>query len=95
MKIVVNGVELAVTQARDDGRVKAVRRTGRDRRRKRNVTDGITLRIKNPLELVTLLKLVAALPTARCTCNYRYGYSDHAEHCQSIHVAREYRDEDD
>jgi len=40
------------------------------------------------ITLLEKMKSVAALQTARCTCDYRYGYSDHAEHCQSIHVAK-------
>jgi hypothetical protein len=37
--------------------------------------------------LVKKMKQVAALQTARCTCDYRQGFSDHAEHCLSIYVA--------
>jgi hypothetical protein len=60
---------------------------GRDRKRKIDITAGIEAEMEDALHLVRGLKDVAALKTARCTCDYRYGFSDHAEHCQSIYVA--------
>lgn len=99
MKILVDGVELAVTQAGNGvfTSVTARRVVGRDRKRKLDITSAITSSLDGDpvLTVVRVLKDVAAMPTARCTCNYHYGYSDHAEHCQSIHVAREYIDHDD
>jgi hypothetical protein len=88
LKIVVEGVELTVTQTGNSVSVHKV--VGRDRRRKIDITSGRQFTLDDPaaITLLTKMKLVAALQTARCTCDYRYGYSDHAEHCQSINVAR-------
>lgn len=93
MKIIVEGVELTVKQTTSKlGTYVSVKRVvGRDRKRKINVTCGISTQLERGNEAISLLdtlKQVAKLSTARCTCGYRYGYSDHAEHCQSIYVAR-------
>ena len=88
VRIVVEGVELILTQVGDS--VSAHRVTGRDRRQKVDITSGLTFTLDQPaaaIILVEKMKRVAARPTARCTCDYHYGYSDHAEHCQSIYVA--------
>lgn len=90
-RIVVDGVELTVTQTKvkRDIYVKVNRKVGRDRKRQLDITCGIETQVQDALALVRVLKQVAKLGTSRCTCDYRYGYSDHAEHCQSIHVANE------
>jgi hypothetical protein len=95
-RIVVDGVELTVEQT--EGGVSISRVTSRDRKRKLDVTSGESLQLDHlaAITMIMALKRVAARSTARCTCDYHYGYSDHAEHCRSIHVAREeFRDEDD
>lgn len=99
-KIEVNGVELTVEQVIQGKRpqrvyVKVKRIVGRDRKRKIDITGGIETQVEDALSLLRVLKQVAAFQTARCTCDYRYGYSDHAENCQSIYVAKEYIDHDD
>jgi len=88
-RIVVEGVELLITQTtvKKHVYVKVNRKVGRDRKRKLDITCGIETQVEDALALVRVLKQVAKLQTSRCTCDYRYGYSDHAEHCQSIHVA--------
>jgi hypothetical protein len=64
------------------------------------VVDGIELTVKQTLQsgrVYVSVKRVTNLPTARCTCDYRYGFSDHAEHCQSIYKASDpggYYDDD-
>lgn len=87
-RIVVEGVELTVTQTGDSVSVSRV--VGRDRKRKIDITSGknFTRDAPTAITLVEKMKRVAALETARCTCDYRYGFSDHAEHCQSIYVAQ-------
>ena len=92
-RIIVDGVELTVTQTTTKlgTYVKVKRLCGRDRRRKLDLTGGIETQLERGNEavsLLTTLKQVAALRTTKCTCDYGYGYSDHAEHCQSIYVAR-------
>jgi hypothetical protein len=99
MKIVVDGVELTVKQTLQSGRVyvSVKRVVGRDRKRKRDITSGIETQMEDAHHLLRLLKRVTNLPTARCTCDYRYGFSDHAEHCQSIYKASDpggYYDDD-
>lgn len=98
MKIVVDGVELIVRQTitKRNNYVKVKRVVGRNRKSMTNITGGVETEIPrdDPCALIRILKQVAALQTVRCTCDYRYGFSDHAEHCLSIHVAEEYRDED-
>lgn len=86
-RIVVDGVELAVTQTGASVNIHKV--VGRDRTRKIDITSGVTFGLEDPaaITLIKKLKSVAALQTARCICDYRYGYSDHAEHCYSIYVA--------
>lgn len=86
-KIAVDGVELTVAQTGNFARVSKV--IGRDRRRKIDITFGAEFPLDDPaaITLLKALKRVAATRTTRCTCDYRYGFSDHAEHCQSIHVA--------
>lgn len=88
-KIEVDGVELTITQTtvKQNVYVKVHRKVGRDRTRKLDITAGIETQIDDALSLVSVLQRVAKFQTARCTCDYRYGYSDHAEHCQSIRVA--------
>lgn len=87
MRIEVDGVELTV-QVGDS--VKIHRVVGRDRKRKIDITSTLVLELAPSAAalLVKELKRVAALQTARCTCDYRYGFSDHAEHCTSIYVAK-------
>lgn len=87
-KIVVDGVELAVTQTRNSVSVSRV--VGRDRKRKIDITSGKNFALDAPAAITLLekMKRVAALRTAPCTCDYRLGFSDHAEHCKSIYVAR-------
>ncbi len=89
MKIEVAGVELTVEQTlvKRNIYVKVKRVVGRDRQRKINITCGIETQIEEAFDLVKTLKRVAAMQTACCTCDYRYGFSDHAEHCHSIYVA--------
>lgn len=89
-RIVVEGVELTVTQTKvkRDVYVKVNRKVGRDRKRQLDIAGGISTKVEDALSLVRVLRQAARLQTARCTCDYRYGYSDHAEHCQSIYVAR-------
>lgn len=96
-RITIDGVELTVEQTVVAKRiyVKVNRVVGRDRIRKINIRGGIETEIKDALYFVKTLRDVAKLPTARCTCDYRYGYSDHGKHCQSIYVAKEYIDHDD
>ncbi len=89
-RVVVDGVELAIEQTGDSVTIK--KRVGRDRVRKLDITSGVTFNLKLELDppaiaLANKLKRVAQLATARCKCDYRYGYSDHADHCQSIYVA--------
>lgn len=87
-RVVVEGVVLTVEQVGSSVHVSKV--VGRDRKRKLDITSGrqFTLEIPEAITLVQKMKSVAALQTARCTCDYRHGYSDHAEHCQSIYVAK-------
>jgi hypothetical protein len=87
IRVVVDGVELTVDQTGNSVSVHRV--VARDRRRKIDITSGRRFSLDDPaaIILVEKMKWVAALQTARCTCDYRYGYSDHAEHCQSIDVA--------
>ena len=95
IRIVVESVEMTVVQTTTKlgTYVKVKRLVGRDRKRKLNLTGGIETQLKRgneAISLLTTLKQVAAFRTVKCTCDYRYGYSDHAEHCQSIHVAKDY-----
>lgn len=84
-KIIVNGVELTVTQTRDSVCVSRV--VGKDRKRTLNITRSKSFTLDAPavITLLDKLKRVAALPNASCTCDYRLGFSDHAEHCKSIY----------
>ena len=88
-KIVVEGVELTIAQTmvKHNVYVKVSRKVGRDRKRQLDITAGIETQVEGPLSLLRVLRQAAKLQTARCTCDYRYGYSDHAAHCQSIYVA--------
>ena len=93
--IVVEGVTLTVEQTTTKlgTYVKVKRLVGRDRKRKLDLTGGIATQLERgneAISLLTTLKQVVAFRTVKCTCDYRYGYSDHAEHCQSIHVAKDY-----
>jgi hypothetical protein len=85
----VDGVALTITQTGNSVHVSKV--VGRDRKRKIDITSGRQFTLVEPVAITLLgkMKRVAALQTARCTCDYRWGYSDHAEHCQSIHVAKD------
>lgn len=88
-RIVVEGVELTITQTKVNRNiyVKVSRKAGRDRKRRLDITSGIETQVEDALSLVRVLRQAAKLQPARCTCDYRYGYSDHAEHCHSIYVA--------
>ena len=88
-RIVVEGVELTITQTKvkRDVYVKISRKVGRDRKRQLDITGGIETKVEDALALVGVLRQAARLQPIRCTCDYRYGYSDHAEHCLSIYVA--------
>jgi hypothetical protein len=89
MKIAVDGVELTVEQTvvKKNVYVTVKRKVGRDRKRKLDITGGVETQVEDAVDLLKVLKQVAAFQTARCTCDYCYGYSDHAEHCLSIYVA--------
>ena len=106
--VVVDGVWLTVKQTVVGRKRKSVvdhrlldprvyvsvsRVVARDRKRKLDITNGIQTELEDAVELVKLLKSVAAIQTAKCTCDYRRGYSDHAEHCRSIYVASNRDDE--
>ena len=98
MKITVDDVELTVVQ--DGASVHIKRVVGRDRKRCVDLERGLTFNITytdppSAIALVDRLKRVAKYQTARCTCDYRYGYSDHAKHCLSIQVAQEFRGDPD
>jgi hypothetical protein len=88
-KIEVDGIELSITQTKvkQNVYVKVHRKVGRDRQRRLDITAGIETQIEDALSLVDVLRRVAKFQTSRCTCDYRVGFSDHAEHCQSIYVA--------
>jgi len=91
----VEGVELNVYQ---DGRWIVIEKCiGRDRKNNVSIMSRRRMALQNPIAetLVKELKGVAARPTKGCTCDYRYGFSDHAEHCQSIYVASGSRGFDD
>lgn len=92
-KITVDGVELMIEQTivKKAVYVSVRRVVGRDRERKIDITNGVKTEVEDALGLVRLLKQVAAIKTAPCRCDYRYGYSDHATHCHSLYVAREER----
>lgn len=90
-RIVVDGVELIVSQT---GSVVNVRRVvGRDRGRGLDIWSGIQFSLDDhgidpaAITLVRKMKQIAALLTAPCTCDYRYGHSDHVALCRSIYVA--------
>jgi len=89
MKVRFEGVELTVTQVGRSVTVSKV--VGRDRRQKRNVDilSGRTFELEEPAAIALLSKMrrVADLSMTPCTCDYRHGFSDHAEHCQSVYVA--------
>jgi hypothetical protein len=88
MKIEVDGVTLTVTQHKNF--VTVTRVVGRDRKKKVDIKNGRQFKMpKLASEFVDKLRKVAKLQTARCTCGYHYGQSDHYEHCQSIYVARD------
>ena len=89
-RVVVDGIELTVEQTKRSVSVKRV--VARDRKRKIDITSGVNFGLddhpgEEALALIQNLQQVARFGTARCTCDYRYGFSDHAEHCQSIYVA--------
>lgn len=89
-RIVVDDTELQLEQTGNAVTIKKV--VARDRKRKLDITSGVTFALDNSTDpaaiaLAKQLKRVAALQTARCTCDYRYGWSDHAEHCESLYVA--------
>jgi hypothetical protein len=92
-KIVVNDVELRVEQTDDVITVTKV--IGKDRRIQKDIVHAVKstfaslakVDLPPAVAVVALLKRVAQTPTKRCTCGYRYGYSDHAAFCQSLYVA--------
>jgi hypothetical protein len=89
--VVIDGVTLVVKQTNQSVSIKRV--VARDRKRKLDITSGLNFglgdhRGEEALALIQNLKEVAHYKTARCTCDYSYGFSDHAEHCQSIYVAK-------
>lgn len=100
-KIVVEGALLQIEQTGNSVAIKKV--VARDRKRKIDITSGVTFELRDSgdraaIQVAKRLKWVAALQTARCTCDYRYGFSDHAPHCESIYVAKydgSYIDDDD
>jgi hypothetical protein len=89
VKIEVDGIALTVTQTGLTVRVERV--VGRDRKTGRDLTSGRSFDLDavepDAIAVVRALRQVAARLTARCTCGYSYGWSDHAQHCQSIYVA--------
>lgn len=89
-RIIVDGVELTVSQTGSSVSVRRV--VGRDRERRLDIWSGIQFSLDHDPDpaviiLVRKMKQVAALQTASCTCDYRYGHSDHAVLCRSIYVA--------
>jgi hypothetical protein len=93
VKIEVDGETLMVLLEEDA--VTVTRVIGRDRKNKTDIVwSQPTVDRPSAAALLATLKHVAARQTAPCTCGYHYGWSDHAEHCKSIRVAEEYRDED-
>jgi hypothetical protein len=89
--VVIDGITLIVKQTNQS--VSVTRVVARDRKRKLDITSGLNFgladhRGEEALALIRNLKCVARYETARCTCDYAYGFSDHAEHCQSIYVAK-------
>lgn len=98
MRVEVDGVSLILTQEKRCITVKKV--TARDRKRRIDITMGITFTLddhvgEEAVKIAKTMQRVSAMRTERCTCDYRYGFSDHAEHCLSIYVAKEYSGEDD
>jgi hypothetical protein len=92
MKINVDGVDLIVKQTVTDlgTYVSVTRVVGRNRKRKINITAGISTQLQKKNEarhLLDVMRRVVKLRPARCTCDYGRGWSDHAEHCQSIYKA--------
>lgn len=88
MKIEVEGVELVITQV--NGSVYVSKVVGRDRTKKpaADIVHGRQLKSLEVFPLLELMKRVATLQTKRCTCGYHYGWSDHAQSCQSVYVAK-------
>lgn len=86
--IVVDGIELTVTQTGNYVSIHKV--IARDRKRKLDITRGTQFSLDDlaAITLVEKLKRVADYQTAVCTCDYRAGYSDYAEHCRSIQIAQ-------
>ena len=89
--VVINGVELTVTQTNRSVSIKRV--VARDRKRKLDITCGLNFGLddhvgEEAIALIGNLKEVAGYRTAPCRCDYRDGFSDHAEHCESIYVAK-------
>ena len=90
-RVVIDGVELTVTQTNRSVSIKRV--VARDRKRKLDITSGLNFGIddhvgEEAIALMTNLKKVTGCRTAPCRCDYRYGFSDHAEHCESLYVAK-------
>lgn len=89
VRVEVEGVPLVVTQSERFVNVRKV--VGRDRRLKKDITVARHFGIEHPegaaIKLVRTMLTVAALPSLPCQCDYRWGYSDHAEHCRSNYIA--------
>jgi hypothetical protein len=90
-RVTIDGVELTVEQTKRSVSIKRV--VARDRKRKLDITGGVNFGLddhpgEEAIALIRNFRQVAGFATARCTCDYRYGFSDHAEHCQSINVAK-------
>jgi len=90
--ITVDGVELTAV-LKLGLPVNISRVIGRDRERGVDITSGIIVDCAHAdpaaltFSVLDTLRRVAALPRERCTCDYGYGWSDHAKHCRSIYVA--------
>ena len=90
--LVVDGIELTIEQTGDTVTVSRIIGRDRTKRPPRDITGGVQFGLVNTADppaimLANKMKAVSQYQTARCTCGYRYGYSDHAEQCQSIYVA--------
>ena len=88
IQIEVDGQKLTVTQISKNS-VSISRVVGRDRKKKIDIVSSRLFTPAEPavIDVLRRMKALAAQLTKRCTCDYRYGFSDHAESCQSTHVA--------
>lgn len=89
MKIEIDGVEISVVAK--GGAAVASRPVGKDRTKRpaRDEMSAMAIGDQSTIDALKRLKRFVAIPTAHCTCDYRYGWSDHAEHCKSLHVAQD------